>query len=82
MSFARPDASLNYSRRVNSGVRRLRPQTEVMLSDRADQKHHQRWMLTSQLPPNNSLDPTGISVPLIENLMAARQCFPAGQFGR
>jgi hypothetical protein len=28
--------------------------------------------------PNNSLNPTGNSAAFIENLDAARQCFPAG----
>jgi hypothetical protein len=32
--------------------------------------------------PNNSFQPTGISVPLIESLDAARRCFPAAEFGR
>jgi hypothetical protein len=45
-------------------------------------EYHLEVLVDSYAAPNNSFDPTGLSQPLIVNLDAARQVFPAGQFER
>jgi hypothetical protein len=62
-----PLAQLN-ARRVMPGVRRLRHSTEVTLNDSWEQKHNRRCVVTSSVPPNNSLQPTGFSLDVIESL--------------